>query len=149
MSTFAVLSHGSAATQVIHSMVELVQLPAPQVAKRIADVVISLIVLVALALPATIIALVIKAQSQQGPVLAKQLMAGKNGGFVKYSFHTDGNGFGSFLTITGLDIIPTFFNVLCGDVSLVDLVPAHNLTHTTLAADARIITKALTSAFTA
>ncbi len=145
MSTFnnAALSHGPTVTQVIDNKVELVQLPV----KRIADVIVSLIVLVALALPAAVIALILKAGSDQ--VVTKQLVAGKNGGFVKYSFHTDDNGFGSFLATTGLNIIPTFFNVLRDDMALVELVPNHDSAPTTLATDARTITKALTSAFTA
>ena len=145
MSTFdnAALSHGAAATQVLDNKVELVQFPV----KRIADVVASLVVVVALALPAAVIALILKAGSEQ--IVAKQLVAGKNGGFVEYSFRTDDNGFGSFLATTGLNIIPTIFNVLRGDMALVELVPNHDSAPTSLSADARIIAKALTSAFTA
>ena len=70
MSTFdnAALSHGAAATQVLDNKVELVQFPV----KRIADVVASLVVVVALALPAAVIALILKAGSEQ--IVAKQLV---------------------------------------------------------------------------
>ncbi|MFT3944202.1 MAG: sugar transferase [Ancrocorticia sp.] len=107
--------------------------------KRIADVVISLIVLVALALPAAVIAAILKAN---GPVVDSQLVAGHQGGFVKYSFHT-GGAFGSFLQASGLAIIPTFFNVLRGDMNLVELAPTTDGT-----SDARVIAKALVAAFT-
>ncbi|MFT3944184.1 MAG: hypothetical protein QM705_10255 [Ancrocorticia sp.] len=109
--------------------------------KRIADVVISLIVLVALALPAAVIALILKAGA--GKVVDAQLVAGAQGGFVKYSFHT-GGAFGAFLAVSGLAIIPTFFNVLRGDMNLVELAPATDAN----ASDARVIAKALVAAFT-
>ncbi|MFT3944200.1 MAG: hypothetical protein QM705_10335 [Ancrocorticia sp.] len=108
--------------------------------KRIADVVISLIVLVALALPAAVIALILKAGA--GKVVDVQLVAGAQGGFVKYSFHT-GGAFGSFLATSGLAIIPTFINVLRGEMNLVELAPATDGT-----SDARVIAKALVAAFT-
>ncbi len=117
--------------------VELVKFPV----KRIADVVVSLIVLVALALPAAVIAAILKAGSNK--VVEGRLVAGRQGGFVKYSFHT-GGAFGAFLQVSGLAMIPAFVNVLRGDMNLVELVPAADVN----ASDLQTITRALVAAFT-
>ncbi|MFT3944199.1 MAG: sugar transferase [Ancrocorticia sp.] len=134
------MNNATVSSSQIDSKVELAKFPA----KRIADVVVSLFVLVALALPTAVIALIIKIQSQ-GPVLAKQVVAGKN----VYSFRTAENGFGSFLATTGLNIIPRFFNVLCGDMSLVELVPSYTSTHTSLRTDVQVLARTFTAAFAA
>lgn len=137
MSTFdnAAFSRGSFAAQAFDTQfrIEAIRL-APsksfQVAKRIVDVVISLLALVVLALPTAVIALLIKRESE-GPVLSKRTVVGKNAQpFNMYSFRTSNNPaldmiesdqtrVGGFLLTTGLNIIPQFFNVLLGDMSLV------------------------------
>ncbi len=136
MSKNAAFSRVSATT----GTVELVQLPASQVAKRITDVVVSLIVLVALALPAAVITAILKTN---GPVLDSQLVTGRQGRFTKYSFHT-GSTFGTFLAVSGLAIIPAFINVLRGDINLVELAP----THDTTTSDLHTITHTLITTFT-
>lgn len=110
-----------------------------QVVKRVVDIVLSLVVLVALALPAAVIALLI-ARESEGPVLAKQTVMGKDGSFTMYTFRTtydpawgvidsDQTRAGSFLRTTGLFIIPQFVNVLLGDMSLVGPRPVPVSSH--------------------
>ena len=101
-----------------------------RVVKRNVDVVVSLIALIVLSLPAAVIAVLI-AWKCQGPVLSTQTMVGRNGVlfnlFTFRSVSAPAMGMsessqtraGDVLRVTGLYIIPQFFNVLRGDMSLV------------------------------
>lgn len=151
MSTFdnAALSRGSFAAQAFDAQFRVASVhPAPsqsfQVAKRIVDVVVSLIALIALALPAAVIALLIKRESE-GPILAKQTVVGRNGqSFTLFTFRSthnpaldmaesDQTRVGVFLHATGLTIIPEFINVLLGDMSLVGPRPVRTSSYRVVA----------------
>ena len=152
MSTFdnAALSRGSFAAQAFDAQFRVASVhPAPsqsfQVAKRIVDVVVSLIALIVLSLPAAVIAVLI-AWKCQGPVLSTQTMVGRNGVlFTLFTFRSvsapamgksesSQTRVGDVLRVTGLYIIPQFFNVLRGDMSLVGPRPVDQSRHTILAA---------------
>ena len=96
---------------------------------------ISLSVLVVLALPFAVLALLVRTKLGS-PVLFRQQRPGKNGKiFTLYKFRTmtdekDGNGvllpdevrltrFGSLMRSLSLDELPEFYNILKGDMSLV------------------------------
>lgn len=116
-----------------------------QVVKRNIDVVVSLIALIVLSLPAAVIAVLI-AWKCQGPVLSTQTMVGRNGVlFTLFTFRSisapamgmsesSQTRVGDVLRVTGLYIIPQFFNVLRGDMSLVGPRPVDQSRHTILAA---------------
>ncbi len=105
------------------------------VIKRAADFLISLFVLVVLALPFAVLALLVRTKLGS-PVLFRQQRPGKNGEiFTLYKFRTmtdekDENGallpdevrltkFGSLMRSLSLDELPEFYNILKGDMSLV------------------------------
>jgi len=111
--------------------------------KRGIDIIISLLALITLSPILAVIAIVIKLGSK-GPVIFKQQRAGKAGRpFVFYKFRTmkqDVDPFGAspksgqdarltkvgrFLREYSLDELPQFFNVLCGNMSLIGPRPLY------------------------
>lgn len=103
--------------------------------KRLTDVVLSLIGMVALALPMLATAVLIKVK-MGSPILFKQLRPGKNEKiFLIYKFRTmknlrDGQGellpddmrmekFGRVLRAKSIDELPELWNILKGDMSLI------------------------------
>lgn len=116
-------------------------------AKRLEDIVIGLLMLMALAIPMLIVAIGVKLTSR-GPVFFKQTRYGMGGEHIKvWKFRSmtvceDGakvtqakkgdmrvTPFGNFLRRTSLDELPQLFNVLSGSMSLVGPRPhavAHN-----------------------
>ena len=114
--------------------------------KRISDVIVSSISLLLTALLFPIIALIIKIQSP-GPIFFRQKRTGLDGHeFWMYKFrsmHVNADAdriqataddprkypFGNFMRKTNIDELPQFWNVLCGDMSIVGPRP-HMLAHT-------------------
>ena len=116
-------------------------------AKRLEDVVLSIFILLAVALPMLLIAGAVRLTSR-GPALFKQrrygldgreitvwkfrtMTAGEDGGDVIQARREDERvtPLGAFLRRTSLDELPQFFNVLLGDMSIVGPRPhaiAHN-----------------------
>lgn len=120
--------------------------PLNRLIKRTFDVCASAIILLFLLPFVPIIAAIIKSQSP-GPVFFKQKRTGLDGkDFFMYKFrsmHVNSDAdrlqatkddprkfaFGNFMRKTNIDELPQFFNVLCGDMSLVGPRP-HMLAHT-------------------
>jgi len=123
-------------------MLDLDPSPMPSIGyflfKRIFDLVFSSTVLLLLALPMAVIALLVKVTST-GPIFFRQQRVGRNGKvFTMYKFRTmritsvhEGDtswtgeddprrtSLGAFLRRTSLDELPQFFNVLKGEMSVV------------------------------
>ncbi|MFN8049187.1 MAG: sugar transferase [Ancrocorticia sp.] len=129
------------------------QKPGFQAMKRILDIFISVIALVALAIPSVVIALLIKRESD-GPVLSTREVVGKNGrSFTLINFRstrtqtgrerltwgaledTDITTIGDFLRTTHMDAIPQLINVLRGDMSLVGPRPVREMSYEKLEAE--------------
>ena len=114
--------------------------------KRLFDIVISIVALVFTALLFPFVYVIIKMQSP-GPVFFRQLrtgIAGHEFNCIKFrSMHVNADSdslqatkddprkfpFGNFIRKTNIDELPQFWNVLCGDMSIVGPRP-HMLAHT-------------------
>ena len=126
--------------------VDPLQLPTNKLIKRLFDIIFSLIVLLLLLPLAPIIALIIKLQSP-GPVFFRQQRTGIGGhSFLCLKFrsmHVNVDAdrlqatkddprkfpFGNLMRRMNIDELPQFWNVLCGDMSIVGPRP-HMLAHT-------------------
>ena len=101
--------------------------------KRFLDIVISIILLVILAIPMLVIALLIKLEDK-GPVLFKQIRTGKDGKnfnlmkFRSMRVSNDVHDFsvedqytkiGKFIRKTSLDELPQMFNIIKGEMSFI------------------------------
>lgn len=106
--------------------------------KRVFDILFSLLVLLLFSIPGLLIALLVRVTSE-GPAIFAQNRVGRGGRLFKiYKFRTmrmvSGSALGTTLTRTGdhritplglwlrklkLDELPQFYNVLCGDMSLI------------------------------
>jgi putative colanic acid biosynthesis UDP-glucose lipid carrier transferase len=120
--------------------------PLQRLLKRFSDIIISVLCLLVTALLFPFIYLMIKCQSP-GPIFFKQRRTGLNGReFNCYKFrsmHVNKDAdrvqatkddprkypFGNFMRKTNIDELPQFWNVLCGDMSIVGPRP-HMLAHT-------------------
>ena len=120
--------------------------PLNRLLKRLADIFLSILLLIPTILLLPLIAIIIKRQSP-GPVLFRQLRTGLNGrNFYCYKFrsmHVNADAdrlqatkddprkfpFGDFMRKTNIDELPQFWNVLIGDMSIVGPRP-HMLAHT-------------------
>lgn len=107
--------------------------------KRVCDIIFSLIAIIVLALPMLIIALLIKIDSPEEPVLFKQIRVGKdNIPFIIFKFRSMSKdaphqmatenfenpeeyitAVGKVIRKTSLDELPQLFNVLKGDMSII------------------------------
>lgn len=117
-----------------------------RVVKRVFDIVAAVLCLVPTALLFPFVALIIKTQSP-GPIFFKQRRTGFDGReFWMYKFrsmHVNADAdrlqateddprkypFGNFMRKTNIDELPQFWNVLCGDMSIVGPRP-HMVAHT-------------------
>jgi len=124
----------------------LLEQPVNKLLKRCVDIILSIIALCITALIFPIVWLMIKLQSP-GPILFKQERTGLDGkAFNCYKFrsmHVNKDAdrvqatkddprkypFGNLMRKTNIDELPQFWNVLCGDMSIVGPRP-HMLTHT-------------------
>lgn len=120
--------------------------PMNKAAKRVFDIVVSVVALTCTGLMFPFIYLIIKLQSP-GPIFFKQLRTGLDGkNFVCYKFrsmHVNAEAdtmqatkddprkfpFGNFMRKTNIDEMPQFWNVLIGNMSVVGPRP-HMLAHT-------------------
>lgn len=107
--------------------------------KRVGDVIFSLVAIIILALPMLVVALLIKVDSPEEPVLFKQIRVGKNDiPFTIFKFRSMSQdaphqmatenfenpeayitSVGKVIRKTSLDELPQLFNVLKGDMSII------------------------------
>lgn len=120
--------------------------PLNRIIKRLADIFLSILILIPIGLLTPFIALIIKRQSP-GPIFFRQLRTGLDGHqFYCYKFrsmHVNKEAdslqatkndprkfpFGDFMRKTSIDELPQFWNVLIGNMSIVGPRP-HMLAHT-------------------
>jgi putative colanic acid biosynthesis UDP-glucose lipid carrier transferase len=132
--------------EVFASYVSPLEEPLNRLVKRVFDVVVSIIALVITIMLLPVVAIAIKVQSP-GPLLFRQRRTGMDGNdfwCLKFrSMHVNADSdrkqatkddprkfpFGNFMRKTNIDELPQFWNVLCGDMSIVGPRP-HMLAHT-------------------